>query len=220
MRKVAILGTASSWSMYPKDWEVWACSPGLFKAGVKATRWFEIHNPMEVAELYPDYFEFLVESDCPVYCLHEEAPYPKKEMVNASVIRETFGDWCLQSSISWMLAQALWEGVDEVGVWGVDMSTDGEYGQQKAGCLHLLSLARLQGVKVTVPVGSELRTNAIPYPFSFEQEPGRTLVNRLKEVESHLGKINAQITEATEVKYNLEGRREEILRTLRILNMR
>lgn len=218
-RRVAILGTASTWSHYPEGWEVWACSCGLYEAGVKPARWFEIHDPMKVMGKFPEYTKFLMQAEFPVYCLYDSAPYPTKKMVNESYIRETFGDWCLQSSISWMIAQAIFEKVDEIGLWGVDMSTDGEYATQRAGCLHLLTLARLQGISITLPVGSELRIASIPYPFNFEQEPGKTLEYRLNEVKAHLARVEAQEKELSEARHNLTGRRDEILRTMRIMNL-
>ena len=49
-----------------------------------------------------------------------------------------------------MMALAIFEGVSELGVWGVDMAAEGEYAEQKAGCKYFEYLARERGIKVGI----------------------------------------------------------------------
>ena len=77
--------------------------------------------------------------------------YPVNDMV------EKYGPFFFTSSLSWMFAQALErEGVEEIGLWGVDMSAHEEYGLQRPGCQYFITLAMQRGIKVTIPPESDL----------------------------------------------------------------
>src|SRR5690606_6566767 len=53
-------------------------------------------------------------------------PYPVQEAIALMGNRRYF-----TSSFSYMLAHAILEGVDEIGIWGVDLVTDEEYTRQR-----------------------------------------------------------------------------------------
>ena len=55
---------------------------------------------------------------------------------------------------AYMLALAIYEGVDKVGIWGVDLHCDSEYSYQRPNMEYLIGLARGRGMKV---IGQPIR---------------------------------------------------------------
>jgi len=60
------------------------------------------------------------------------------------------------STVSWMVASALDEKVEELIFLGVDMEAYSEYGQQRDGLFFLLGQARAMGVEITIPEDSQI----------------------------------------------------------------
>ena len=77
-------------------------------------------------------------------------PYPKVEML------EKFGVDFWGSTLSWMMALALTTGAEEIALYGVDMSAEEEWGDQRKDLKHFITIARSCGVKVTLPPESDL----------------------------------------------------------------
>ena len=98
------------------------------------------------------------------HCVKEELPesvfYPVEKIV------EVFGPY-FSSTISWLIALAIYEGCDELGLWGVDMIGEGEYNYQRAGCEHYLGIAKGKGIKVTLPPQCPLLRAERMYGFEY-----------------------------------------------------
>lgn len=62
----------------------------------------------------------------------------------------------LSSSIAYEIALAIYEGFEEIHLYGVDLVTDAEYAWQKPGVEFLLGWAAGHGVKVALPVNCPL----------------------------------------------------------------
>lgn len=111
-------------------------------------------------------------SKVPVYMLdkHDDIPmsvqYPMKE-IGDLVGRTTQGTPYLESSIAYMLAQAIYEGVDKVGIWGVDLHCLSEYSYQRPNLEYLIGLARGRGMKVFIPPQSALLTHEKGVPYGY-----------------------------------------------------
>jgi hypothetical protein len=156
--KIAILGSApSSLSLAPYDdpeWTIWGCSPGASAHAKRADIWFELHRWGQ-DWLTNDYRQFLAKHP-KVYMIEPvpEVPgsiaYPKAEML------AQFGPYFFTSTPAWMMALAITQNPEEIGIFGIDMAADGEYGQQKPGCLHFVALAQAKGIRVGVPLESDL----------------------------------------------------------------
>ena len=172
-RRVAIVGRcADSCLDAPFDdpsWEIWGLSkqykadgnPGGFMP--RWDRWFELHDFARFRadmEKYGDYIRWLQQIEAPLY-VQEKQPdmprsvaYPRDEILRAfdfGSVRNYFS-----SSMAWMMALAMQEGVDEIGLWGVNMAAQDEYGYQRPCCEFLLGIAAGRGIKVTIPAESEL----------------------------------------------------------------
>lgn len=127
----------------------------------RVDRMFEIHDeemlradanhPMVKAEM-----EWLRQNTTvPVYM---REPY---EWANCSVeypleaIIKEFGSY-LTNTASYMIALALYEGVDELALYGIHMEHMTEYADQRPSCEYFIGLARGRGVPVYIPPESSL----------------------------------------------------------------
>ncbi len=195
MRKVAIVGTApSSVNDAPYDdrsWEIWSLGGNASKIR-RFTKWFELHTVdvlTAAIAINKQREEFLRKIGKDLYIGHpcdlfpDATPYPKDEMV------AKFGKY-FTSSIAWMIALAIHEGVDEIGLWGVDMVGDGEYSHQKACCEYFLGIARGRGIAVTIsPHSPLLRAERL---YAFEH------TDFAAELQLRISEVNDQLKNAEE----------------------
>jgi len=179
MKKVAILGTAPGWEDAPFDdtsWEIWGISR-LYNFIPRWDRWFELHQLEQVCETWADgdkaaesaarkvYHEWLGSQDKPIY-LQEERPdlvpsgirFPLDEI--RRFIQEITGEdepeAYFTNTIAYLIAFAMYEGAEEIGVFGVDMALDAEFGTQRPSCEYFIGLARGRGIKTHIPERSDL----------------------------------------------------------------
>lgn len=167
-RKVAIVGGARTRRKAPyadESWEIWAFS-SLRLDTPRVTRWFEMHALEDLqGQLVRDtprrmsfdtYMTFLKQLDVPVYMqeTHPEIPhsvrYPLEEALAA------FGN-CFTSTASYLIALAILEGFETLGVWGVHLTHKSVYQRQRPGVEYLLGVARERGIEVVLPRGCPLR---------------------------------------------------------------
>lgn len=167
--KVAIVGLSqSSRHLAPwksPEWELWGLAWDTER--YRFHRTFEMHDRADLEKFYGDRLEAYLEKAS--YCnrLYTPETYPFDE------VAETVGDyWC--SSIAYMLALAIHEGAEEIGVYGVDMRGDDEYGYQKPNCEYLIGLARGRGIKVHIPDVSPLCKFVSPPDRNYAGRYGRT----------------------------------------------
>ncbi len=116
-------------------------------------RWFEIHP--EIEQLRGGWLSWAIENQkrCDL-----QAPHPELENSSAypiDRITSKFGRY-FTSTASYMIASAIDEGAEGIGLFGVNMSTDGEYQNQKPCCEYLIGIARGRGIKVHIAPGSPL----------------------------------------------------------------
>lgn len=167
--KVAIVGLAqASRHLAPwknTDWEIWGL--GWDTERYSFHRVFEMHDRLDLEKFYGDrlgpYLEKLG------HCGNVVTPdtYPFDE------VARTVGDyWC--SSIAYMLALAIHEGAEEIGVYGVEMRGDDEWGYQRPNCEYLIGFARGKGIKVHIPDSSPLCKHQSPPDRDYAGRYGRT----------------------------------------------
>lgn len=176
-KKVAIVGYTPTRVHAPygdKDWEIWGLNDLFrFKDEVKRwTRWFEMHPDMPSDKeriTYAERIEGLAKMDCPVYMLekHPEVPTSIRYPIEDAI--EQFGNY-FTNSISYMIALAIMEGFEEIGVWGVDMATDSEYGHQRPSCEYFLGIAVGRGIKVYVHPAADLLKVRYLYGYEYHKE--------------------------------------------------
>lgn len=182
--KIAILGSApSSIGLAPfgnPDWKIWACSPGTYAHLSRCDAFFELHRwePGEIGKAHtqkqwfsPEYVMWMAQRDpaaCPVWMYQQVPEIRASRALPIADLTGKYGTYFFTSSISIMLACAIEDILEErannpgvniessIGLWGVDMAANEEYGYQRAGCQHFILLAADLGIKIVVPPESDL----------------------------------------------------------------
>ncbi len=172
-RKVAIVGGARSRDRAPfgdDSWEIWAFS-SLRLPAPRVTRWFEMHALGDLESQltrstakrlsYQEYMAFLRDLECPVYMQERLAEIPNSVEYPLEQALHSFGR-CFTSSASYLIALAILEQYDVIGVWGVHLTEKTVYARQRPGVEYLLGVAHQRGIEVYVPPQSPLRIPTRP----------------------------------------------------------
>jgi hypothetical protein len=158
-KKIAILGfSESTMDLAPyhdPSWAIWGENQ-LYRFLPRATRWYEMHaDPLADQVAGTDYAAWMRACPIPLVMLERHPAYPSSVRYPIDERVAQFGEY-FASSIAYMIADAIAEGAEEIGVWGVDMIHESEYGYQKPSCEALLYYAKGAGIKVTIPEQSAL----------------------------------------------------------------
>jgi len=216
-KKVAIVGSASHWNKAPfhdDSWEIWGLNEMYVMGLPRVTRWFEIHDINKPNPNVPDHrkrlADFTSEKKIPVYMwqhyddIPQSLPYPKDEIVNH------FGRY-FTNGISWMIAMAIYEGFDVIGIWGVDMAVDTEWEKQRPSCEYFIGWALGKGIEVILPPESDLLFS--PFLYGFEDEPRDRLYAkheaREKELTARIAQTEQQINQMQAELFSLRGARDD-----------
>lgn len=186
MRRVTIVGASgpsNKWAnTLPDDAELWGMNLCHRFLERPAQRWFQIHHRMHNADNGnpPGHFgrpldheEFLQTCGIPVYMQQEDAAIPTSIRYPIEEVTARFGSY-LTSSAAYMMALALHEGVDELGLLGIYMNTGTEYEKQRPCLEYYLGVARAMGLRVNLPPGCDLGQAPL-YAYSEFEEPRGTL---------------------------------------------
>jgi hypothetical protein len=189
--KIGILGTAAHFAKAPfndPSWELWACNNG---EPPRWDRWFQLHDD-GIIDSFPGYRDWLRAQTKPVYMQTRNTSVPEALAYPLDAIRAKYGDWFLSSTIAFMLALAIEEGPEEIGIWGVDMADASEYRYQKPGCRFFIQAARMQGIKVTVPPESDLLTPGLVYGYEPKSWLRMKAEAKRDEMAGRIADINGQ----------------------------
>lgn len=201
-RRVAIVGTAPSCRDAPydlPDWEIWACSARNAHIP-RFDRFYEIHGDRETADRRDRaHVQRLAEAPGKVWQFERWPELGETNLIDRAAIEARWPTYFLSSSIAWMIAHALIEGVDELGVWGVDMAHETEYAEQKPGCMYFLHEARRAGIVVHLPLESPLSIERPPYP-DYHYMPLRYYIEKqlasdeqkAAEIDQHVARLMEQ----------------------------
>lgn len=225
-KKVALIGSApSSIPLAPYDdpeWFIIGCSPGAYGiAGPKSDAWCELHRWEPQVPGYagtgkpwfsPEYCEFLVRHPGTVWMADPVPPeVPNAKAFPMQEMAEKYGPFFFTSSLSYMWAMALeTPGVEEIGMWGVDMSANEEYGYQRAGCQYFITLAIQRGIKVTVPPESDILQPTYWYGVTENHPMMIKLSARRNELQQRKAAADQRAAQAREESLFLSGALDDI----------
>jgi hypothetical protein len=159
--RVAVIGMGKTQDQTPWNdpWEFWGLPwhPGF---ACRMTRLFEMHDlnhwDQKVHKVYSqEYLQGLRGLAVPLYMQEAYPEVPNATAYPFESVVEAVGDY-FNSSLGYMVALAITEGAEEIGVFGVDLVGPDEYGYQKPNMEYLIGLARGKGIKVTIPKESGL----------------------------------------------------------------
>jgi hypothetical protein len=205
--KIAILGSApSSLNLAPfndPEWTIWGCSPGAAPHAKRSDAWFELHAWSNPA-LTPQYREFLAKQGL-VYMIHPVKEVPGSAAFPLNGVIAEFGRYFFTSTPAWMIALAIQQKPETIGLWGIDMSAQGEYDFQRPGCQHFLEIAQTRGIQVVCPAESDLLEPPPLYGFS-EADPMMVKWQvREQELKGRRAALEQQIEAATKESLFLAG---------------
>ena len=228
MKKVAILGTAPGWEDAPFNddaWEIWGISR-LYNWMPRWDRWFELHRLEEVCETWADgdktaeaaqrkvYHEWLGQQTKPVY-LQEERPdlvpsgirYPLGEVQRflQGITGEDEPERYFTNTISYLIALAMLEGATEIGVYGVDMALDSEFGTQRPSCEYMIGLARGRGIRTIIPDRSDLLKTTELYGWGNADGLRQKLRYKRIELQAKRRHIRGEVAKGEAAMNALEG---------------
>ena len=190
-RKIAILGTAEPhWRAAPyadESWEIWTCG-GIFASVPRTDRHFEIHAKPETCKGWGQsveqeaaarnvYWDWLNQRG-PTAVLRAPHPdCPDASVYPIDTVLEAFPDRYFTNTVSYMIALALLEGCDELGLWGIDMALSGtgiadEYGVQRPSVEFYLGIAVGRGIRVHLPPETTLLKCRKLYGFAGPVDDG------------------------------------------------
>lgn len=175
-RKVAIIGfgeTAKDCPWKDDSWELWAMN-GWWRAakpdyGVEApeeryTLWLDMHS-VEFTKAYGEQAGFgdaqhewlKKEHPFPILMLSEYTEYPSVQAYPLADVVGALGREYFTSTIAYALAFAMIQpDIAEIGLWGIDLVHDTEYGDQRPCAEYWIGRAEALGIKVTIHAHSAL----------------------------------------------------------------
>lgn len=173
MKRIAIVGREpSSQGLAPwgdASWELWACSLQHLIDGKKVDQFFELHHFDRLKATKPkDVYQahvFLLSQHPNVWLGGADSRVPNGKVLDWRPLVAEFGPYFFTSSIAWMFAKAIVEGVEEIGLWGADMTAEDEYIAQRPGVQYFIWEAKKRGIKVTIPLESDVEEPPALYGF-------------------------------------------------------
>lgn len=207
-RKIAVLGSAvSSVQFAPfdhNDWEIWACSPANRQLR-RVDFWFELHNPhLKEREGLKEWLEFLKKQ--PQVFMQEKFPdYPGSIMYPLKHMVDKYGPFWWTSQIAYMLALAIEQKPEIIGVYGVDMAANTEYNQQRLACQFFLQIINKAGIQLVVPPESDLLEPAPMYGYMESSRRWRKYEARRLELEERINRLSQEISAKDGEKRHLIG---------------
>ena len=228
MKKLAIVGTApSSIHLAPynnPDYEIWGLN-GVYSyidfANItNITRWFDIHSMEAIKELYASthytygsgYFEWIKNLAIPIYMQEAFSDFPTSVKYPLEEILRKFPRKYFTNTVSWMLALAIYEGYEDISIFGVDMCVADEYAHQRPSCEYFIGYAEGLGIKVYIPNESDLLKT--PFLYGFEDEKKNfmraKLLARKQELEQKKAEANQQLSMATATLNTYDGALQDV----------
>lgn len=210
--KIAILGTGPSVKdapLHDKSWEIWAI-PGLYNK-CDPHRCYEVHSAKTLNSLSysKEKIDWMLSLKDRLY-VHPtlQKCFPEAKIFDFEKHINEHGPY-FTSSISWMLAEAIEQSPEKIGIWGVTLSSESEYAHQKPSCAALMGYARCKGIKIET-ANSELLS--APYIYGYQDKPDilNALEDRKKLILSHINKAENEWNKAREAYHHGQGALEMI----------
>jgi len=192
-RKIALCGSHSSslvdapWT--DPSWEFWGHASSRLYYRYQMDRYFDLHPPAcwtrggKKSAAYP---KWLARNTVPIYMQEKYPEVPASVAYPKGRILLEFADarGYFTNHVAWMIALALMEGVDTIGLFGVNYSTESEYMRQRGSAEYWLGRASGRGVRVVLPEQCTLlREPALLYGYESHDETTGFIVDDYKRKE-------------------------------------
>lgn len=210
-RKIALVGTAASSRLdAPFDdesWEIWTLGCGV-EFCKRIDKLFEVHTQhvLEEANAWTGLVPYLKKHGKDTILGHANSEFPDATPYPIEQMTAKYGRY-FTSSIAYMLAYAIEQEPDAIGLWGIDMMGTEEYNHQRPCCEYLLGIAR--GKNITLVVADEspiLRSERL---YAFEHTALSAGINTMrKELKTAIAGVTANERKARDERKFYEGQME------------
>lgn len=210
--KIAIVGFADTTRLQAPfidpTYEIWGLNE-LYMVIPRADRWFEIHAENNIKHSFrdPKHFEWLKKCKIPVYMPKMYKEIPTCKVYPIDLMKRMFGP-IFSSSIAEMMALAIYEGFQHIGLYGVDMALGKEFGAQKSGCEYFIGLAIGLGIEVYLPQESDLMKVGFQYGYDDPNEFAIKMKEKNIELMRKIQGATQQERATHDGKERLEGAKE------------
>lgn len=216
MKNIGLIGTVTTTrnqAPYASpDWEFWVTGPDNHGNIPKTDVWFEMHDidtlnqDQQFAQhiINLEHYPKVIVQDRYEDLYENTEAYPKDRMI------EKYGRDFFTSSVAWMLALAIEKKPKTIGLWGIDMNSEGEYAQQRAGCKFFIREAKLLGIDIVVPIESDLLQPPPLYGYCGSSPLFRKMQARKKDVTGRMAAKEAEIRAAQEEVAFLKGAAQDM----------
>jgi len=204
-KKVAIVGYTAHQCLAPwldDAWEIWGLNDlyevmpqyneHLLKGDEwERVQWFQVHRNdhgmIPEGARDPKHGEWLKNAKCPVWMFEPLPEVPRAQRYPIEDVLKLFPRAYFNNTISWMIAKALLDGFEEIGIWGVDMALDGvhgqsEYAHQRPSVEYFVGWADGHGVQFYIPIESEICKCGFLYGKDNITPVRRKLTDRLEQL--------------------------------------
>lgn len=207
MRKIALVGTSFSARDAPfhdPSWEIWGTGLSVVP---RWDRWFQLHNDETLrSPLNAAHWDWLTkQTEGVIYLPRLYAEIPQGREFDPKPFVAEFGTWFFTSTISYMLAAAIQEQADTIGLWGIDLSDGTEYATQKPGARFFVQIARMRGIEVTMPPGCEIAIPGRLYGIDGPSDLASKILARMDELRERIRVTEAEISDMLTRQVALRG---------------
>ena len=208
-RKIAVLGSAvSSVGLAPyhdPSWEIWACSPANMTLPRKSL-WFELHNiEMKRREGLDAYLDWMAKQPFKIYMQSVLPEFPNSLEFPLQPIVAKYGPFWWTSQPAYMLALAIEQKPEAIGLYGIDMAANSEYNQQRLALQFLIREVLNTGINLVVPPESDILEPAPMYGYSESSRQWRKYYARMHELKDRVGRLEQEVAQKTHEKTHLIG---------------
>jgi hypothetical protein len=201
-RSICIVGYAQETrelaNNLPTSVELWGMNVN-HKFMKRWDRWFQLHPPVWKGRPFYgrslEHMEFLEKLDVPIYMRYPNPEFPTAVEYPLEQIYTDIGRRYLTSTVANMIGLALFENVDEIKVYGVNLGSNTEYIEQRPCIEWLLGLAEGRGIKVDVPDHAPM-LKGNEYPGEFGDGPQEVAQARLDKKRQVYNKYWARVHNA------------------------
>lgn len=212
-KKVAIIGFTATRDEAPwsdPTFEKWACNNlhMHLRPDQKWDRLYDLHDYKTISSDKP-HEAFLRTCDKPVYVWEPRPEWPTSIAYPKDAVLASFGTY-QTNSISWMIGAAILEGVTELHIYGVDLAQGTEYSQQRPSCEHMIGIAQGRGVKIHIPLTSDLLKTGALYGVDDDSFIWAKMTAREKELAGRINIAQQQINQLQAQAHQMTGALEDV----------
>jgi hypothetical protein len=210
--KIALCGSAPSSRLLAPfgdvSWELWACSPQNYDYP-RVDAWFEVHSlDRKYVAANKPYYDKL-KAHPRVYISAPDHRLPNGIVLDPQPLIDRFGPYFWTSSLAWMMAMAIEQKPEVIGIWGVDMSANDElYSGQRAGMHYFMQKAVEAGIEVALPPQCDLAQAPALYGWREHWPMYWKMKESKKELEDRINADVKQEKMLKERRLTLQGARE------------